>query len=676
MSKGKRARPKANAWLFALGIPLVALFVLFSLLPYDRMVERWPLGIGKEEVMAYQFAFDHRPGQHVQGKVGKLFLEPYADDRMLVTLDDEHDTATMVAGPSGVIILGFPKEHPFQGLTRIALVPADIRSLQAKYAQLVADSLGILGPRLSVVEVVRSGKALGPYLQEARITPEFLLKRASVSTSLLNTDGPIPEIRMYAGLPVDTLNAQGIPIWSGIERFDTSATAALGLLACAEQRRDLVNGSAGAMYDQVTGRITPLYGMAVTADSLSGREVAGLSYRDALSTEAAQARIARMAVQLHMDSAAWEARFLSVDSAWVPVLAKGRNIGLVQAEVDRVRNTFMQHLFHPRPSAFIGSPLPGKATSVIPLDPWLAKYRSQPDTLRFVRGKYNIDHDLVIPHGMALVLERGARWNIAPDVSVVVNGELHIRGTELNPVFIRPQDETRPYGAIAVHGDGSTRVRISGLQMSGGSAVRYDGVAYRGMLAFHAADVRMQHCQFGAALGENTLVINRGQAFLSDNQFTDAALGFIRLSEVRGSLEQCSFAEAAKGREGADRSGLTLRACHILVKGCTFTGLPFIALRIDRGSEAVVVSSLFNGNHSALRAADGSTVDVAKCTFTGNATVFTLRADNPVLGGASLTTHDNGMSGNTALHDIDATSRTDPSAVIDPARRRAFGLDN
>jgi len=676
MSKGKRARPKANAWLFALGIPLVALFVLFSLLPYDRMVERWPLGIGKEEVMAYQFIFDHRPGQHVQGKVGKLFLESLSDDRMLVTLDDEHDTATVADGLSGAITLTFPQDRPFQGLAGVRLLPANIHSLQAKYAQLVADSLGILSPQLSVVEVVRSGKALGPFLQEARITPEFLLKRASVSTALLNADGSVPRNRTASSLPMDTLVAPGGRSWSGAERFDTSATAALGLLACAEQRHDLLKGSAGAMYDQATGRITPLYGLAASADSAANAGAPAIPYGDALSTSAAQARIVRLAAQLRADSATWEARFLAVDSAWVPVLAKGRNIGLVQAEVDGVRNTFMQHLFHPDPSAFIGSPVPTKAWPAVPLDPWLAKYRSQPDTLRFVRGKYDIDHDLVIPHGIALVLERGTRWNIAPGVSVVVNGELHIRGTDLNPVFIRPQDEARPYGAIAVHGDGATRVRITGLQMSGGSGVWYDGVAYRGMLAFHSADVRMQHCIIGAALGENTLAINRGQVFLNDNQFTDAAHSFIRLSEVRGSVEQCSFAEAAKGGEGTDRSGMMLRACHLLVKGCTFTGLPFTALRIDRGSEAMVTGSTFAGNSSAIRAADGSSVDVDQCIFNGNAMVYTLREDNPVLGGAALTTHTNTLNGNAALRDMDAASRTDSSTVIDAARRRAFGLEH
>jgi hypothetical protein len=675
MSKGKRARPKANAWLFALGIPLVALFVLFSLLPYDRMVEQWPLGIGKEEVMAYQFVFDHRPGQHVQGKVGKLFLEPYPEGRMGVTLDGEHDTATVVTGPSGAIFLTFPEERPFQGLIGISLVPADIHSLQAKYAQLVADSLGMLGPRLSVVEVVRSGKALGPFLQEARITPEFLLRRAPVSTSLLRANGAIPKDKATSGLPMDTLNALGGRTWTGADRFDTSSTAALGLLASAEQRHDLLRGSAGAMYDQVTGRITPLYGLAATADSTASAEVAVISYEDALSTEAAQGRMVRMASRLREDSAEWEARFLAVDSAWVPVLAKGRNIGLVQAEVDRVRNTFMQRLFHPDPAAFIGRPVPGKAASSIPLDPWLAKYRSQPDTLRFVRGKYDIDHDLVIPHGIALVLERGARWNIAPGVSVVVNGELHIRGTGLNPVFIRPQDAARPYGAIAVHGDGDTRVRISGLQMSGGSGLWYDGVAYRGMLAFHSTDVRMEHCHIGAALGKNAVVIKRGQAVLRDDQFTDAAQDLVHLAEVRGQVERCSFAQAAGGGT-ADRSGLMLRGCHVLIKECTFNGLPFTALRIARHSEAMALHSTFSGNSTAIRATDGSHADVDGCTFTANKLVYALSEDRPVLGGASMTTHANIMSANAALREMDAASRTDSTGVIDPARRRAFGLAN
>ena len=67
------------ALLTGLGLPLLALFGVFSLIPYERMTDRWPLGITGEEVHAYQRWFDQRPDTMPKVDVPRLELSANGD---------------------------------------------------------------------------------------------------------------------------------------------------------------------------------------------------------------------------------------------------------------------------------------------------------------------------------------------------------------------------------------------------------------------------------------------------------------------------------------------------------------------------------------------------------------------------------------------------------------------
>lgn len=679
MRKGKRTTPGIQAWLFALAVPAVALFMLFSLLPYGKMVARWPMGIGKPEVMAYQQLFDHRPGQHVEGHAEQLALTEEAAGKWKLTAGE--DAAMATASPlttgdeamrgTAAIALDFQAASPFRGMTGLALVPADLRSLEALYAHAVADSLDITSPGITLVQLARNDGSPGPYLMQERYTPGRILQHAPVATALLAEDGTVPKAEGAGTMAGDTIRSAAGPLVRS-DRFDTATTAALGLLACVEQRTDLLDGGAGALYDRVTGRVDPLYRMSYGMSGASKQGVLPTIFRQALSSARTEERINRLAARFHADSAAWAARFLSIDSAAVPVLAKGRNIGLVQAEVDHTREQFMQRLFHPSPAHFIGAPVAVPAQPTITLDPWLVQFRTQPDTLRFVRGKYSIDHDLVLPHGMAVVLERGARWFMAPGVSVVINGELHARGTDLNPVFIRPQNDAAPFGSIAVNGTGATRVRIRGLRISGGSDLWADGVRHGGMLSFLRAEVRMDKCSIGESYGDAAVSVRRGSLAMSDCYLAGAGHSFLDLAEVSGSVERCAFAQPGGSASAKGRSGAGLLSSTVLLRQCSFTELPFAAVRAGRASKVMVTAGQFTGNATAIEATDGSSVYVDGCDFTGNGKVYVLRREHLVLGGSTLTAHANTMAGNGTEQEVDAASKVETVPVLDPKVWRIF----
>ncbi|MBK8580467.1 MAG: right-handed parallel beta-helix repeat-containing protein [Flavobacteriales bacterium] len=664
MRKGKRANIQPTAWLFALAIPAALLFVVFSLMPYGTMVKQWPLSIGQPEVMAFQKVFDRRPGQHATGEAGTLNLTSSNGNCKTgqAVAATETDTATvevreLQGSDEGIELVGSDAQG-LNGAERTALMPADLSSLEVLYAQAVADSLPIHSAPLDLVRLSRCGSDAGPFLMQEATSPSMVARSASASGTFLGPDGKPTNTST-----TEATDAARMPKLTGAA-FDTSASAALGLLACIEQRKDLLNAETGALYDGITGRIVPLYRMAYGADTAANTQPLGVALREALGTASAQKRIQRMAKKIHADSAAWAQRFAAIDSARVPVLANGRNIGLVQAAVDRTREQFMQRLFHPDPEAFIGQPAQTTPTEKATLDPWLAQFKSGSDTLRFVRGKYDIDHDLDIPAGYGVVLEKGTRWNIAAGVNITIHGAFHARGTELNPVFIRPLDGVGPFGSITVEGTGDTRVRLRGVRISDGSEQWSNGLHRPGMLSFVLCDVQVDKCSIGSSSGTASISVQRGNGHVTDSYFIGSRKSALLFLEAHANVERCGFSgEGVTAPDGISSVGAT-----VLVRGCTFNRIGGSALEFTGGSRALVSATTLTANNIALLTTEGAAVHVDACTFNGNATAVLVRSAASAWGETNLVMHTNTMTGNGKERDVQGGTVKDDPAPVDPGK--------
>jgi hypothetical protein len=666
MRKAKRARIKPSAALFAVAVPAVVLFVLFSLLPYGAMVGQWPLGIGQEEVMAYQKVFDRRPGQHGEGlpEAWVLTAEGSGDCLGRSTLAAAGGTASMevqaLPGSQGGILLLADAPFGPRQMDRMALVPADLSSLTVLYVQSVAEALGLASPAVDVLRLGRCGRTAAPWLLQQVISKDHVLRHARYGSVLLGPDGRAsgPDSSVLSGVQPQ------------VQDLDTALLPAFGLLAWAGQRQDLLNGSAGAVRDGITGGISPLYRMPY-GDAADSTVALARLLRAGLARPTVQARVQALAHELLADSAQWAMRFAAIDSAQVPVLANGRNLGLVQASVDRVRTDFMARLFHPRPEALFGAPRPQAPVAATALDPWLAQFRSG-DTLRFVRGKYLLDHDMEVPQGLAVVLERGSRWNLAPGVDITIHGEFHARGTEVNPVFIRPVNDSAAYGSITVSGNGETRVRMRGVRISGGSEQRAQGLQRPGMLSFVGCQVVMERCTVGPSAGPASVSVQRGRCAIADSWFSGAKGAAVKLMGAESTVERCTFT----GGNGAASWGVMADAAGLLLRGSTFQDLPGGGLHAGAGSKAAVLSSTLAGCGTAVLATEGSEVDVDGCTLNGNATAFTLREGRWALGTAKLVLHANTLTGNTREEDaqggkLERSGVAWNGATWDPEQRAA-----
>lgn len=535
MRRYKRARPRWRAWGFAVLVPALFLFALFSLLPYDAMVGRWPLGIRNAEVMEYQPWFDRRPGQSVDVQLPLVQLSGSGSAARW----DSAGVVTPVeaTGTDGAEVLLRSPAGPGR-----VLWPASIASLCDLYVKVLADTLGIHAPAIALVSFERDGSDEGVHVLE----------------QVPNGDAPL------AGMPPDVLllgrgdRDHPMAALAGGEVAGDLRTAdeddrqwgAYALLLHARERIDLPAGEAAFAFDPVLGRVLPIY-RALPADTTGqGERPLAAFVHDRLRSKGTQVAMRSLAEQLRKDSAFWTDRLGALDAQWEPALAGGRSLGLTGASTRTQRMEFLSRLFHPDPVAAFGearSALVGLPVAVASIPAWMERFRTEPDTIRLPRGKYDVDEDIIMPRGTALVLERGARLFMAPGVRLVVDASLHARGTALNPVFIRPQDASRPYGAIIVRGDGATSCTLRGVHMSGGAGAEIDGVRYGGSLSFVRCRVSLAESDIEAP-GQDALVeVRRGAVDFLNTRFGKGARAAVRLQDVQGTLRNCTFADGPEG---------------------------------------------------------------------------------------------------------------------------------
>lgn len=652
----KRARLRRNAWLFAIGLPALALFALFSLLPYEVMVARWPFGIQEREVLAYQGWFDQRPGQHMD-----VVLEEYqlADGRFSAKGYEGPVEQRELVGSDGALEVVFPEDSLFRGQRHVVLTPARMDALPRKYAQLIATSLGMMVPDLAMVRLNDEGA----YLKEERVTPDLVLKGRADEALLLRAGSKEQPVRPYG----DDGSADRFRLAS--PPSDDRLWAGYALLMQALGRSPVPSGDGAMVYGPWSGSVEPLF-RTFPSPELGSDSTPLVRFAEArLQRECTRRAMQQLAEELRTDSATWASRFAAVDSMWGPAMAEGHSMGLAGAAIGRQREAFLQRVFHPElPTASTGGEAPADSLMQEAVPAWMERYRSQPDTIRLVRGKYDIDVPLRLPRGVALVLERGTRLFFAPGASLVVNGAFHARGTDLNPVFIRPAQEGGSYGMITVLGDGATPVVLRGVRASGGTGGWSDGAQRPAMFNFDGCAVRMDHCSLEGPNPGRAVEVRRGTVALRDCRFGGWAGPAVGLAAVKGSVRSCQF--FGEGAVGA--SGLYLHGGQVLVSGCRFSELPGQGVTATRAAQVLVLASTFEQCGTAVQVEDLAVLHFDQGKVQGGPRSFVVQRRTAGLGGGRLVLYRQTEEA-AGARSVDRHSTLVTQPAIDPVTWKLFG---
>ena len=237
----------------------------------------------------------------------------------------------------------------------------------------------------------------------------------------------------------------------------------------------------------------------------------------------------------------------------------------------------------------------------------LSAHRSGPREITLARGAYDLLDDLVFPDGHDVVIEGGTDLRLGPGVVLLIRGGLTLAGSAPNPVTIRPIDADKPFGTVAVLGDGSQRTTIRHLDLSGGSDAWVRGVRFSGALSIHYQhEVEVSHASIQGNHGEAGLSVMYARGRVADSVFTGNRGSQINLEYFDGVVRRNRLAGSVpSGRKG---SGLDVTGSRLVATNNEFSGFMETGVRVGESGEALFAANTFSDNALAMAVTDLSTM--------------------------------------------------------------------
>ena len=652
MRSKRKGNSAPRALLVGIGLPVLALFGLFSLVPYDRMTAQWPMGISSEEVHLYQHWFDQRPDTMAEVEVQRFELE--ATGQCEEEGEGEvvrrfkgwtREDSVLMSRDGDTWFLTFPDGRPLSGQHRVRLKPATMSSIRTIYANHVAHAYGPVTGGAALVRLVTCGDDRGIFLVEEVVTPEFVDRygiagAVLVDSALASVDSTVfQEAQRSLARFGTTTDATAI-------NSDMAAATGVVLQAAGIPLSD----GATAWYDPQGQGFIAAIGAMVPGSPATAVGTRALS--SFLSTPHAHQLMRARAAELALDSARIADLLAEADAMYASAFVGDTRIGYVRAQLGQERKDFMRRLFHPEPEAAYGLAVVDtaeKTPPVVELDPFLRRYLVG-DTVRIPRAKHVIDHVITVPVGIGVVLEKGARLNMAPGAGLVVNGSLHMRGTGLNPVFIRPAEDGAAWAGICVNGSGSTRCVINGLKMSGGSMYRSGDGDHIAMLSFHGCEVTITNSDISGAQGPAAVALARGALSMRDCAIGPGKDALLDVSFAQAVFIKCSF------RGESTPNGARAKGAQMRFDDCGFLRFLSEGMTLNTRSMVALRRCTFTGNGTGVVAVDGTEVYADGCSFIGNTVAIDLHRSRAGQRGGQATVFQNTFTGNGSDKRVDDLS--------------------
>jgi parallel beta-helix repeat protein len=127
------------------------------------------------------------------------------------------------------------------------------------------------------------------------------------------------------------------------------------------------------------------------------------------------------------------------------------------------------------------------------LHPWTLQ-KQEKETI-ILSGDITLNKDMIISPLDTLVIEPGTTIKLDEGISIIAYGKVIAQGTEEEPIQFVPLTE-KPWGAIALQGEGSKGSIFSHCVFEGGSGAKYRLVHYTGMLSTYNTQLKITDCSF------------------------------------------------------------------------------------------------------------------------------------------------------------------------------------
>jgi len=179
------------------------------------------------------------------------------------------------------------------------------------------------------------------------------------------------------------------------------------------------------------------------------------------------------------------------------------------------------------------------------------------DSITFKKGKYSIDHTIVIPHNTKLFIEEGFELDLLNQSSLLSYSAVNFNGTKEHPIRFYSTDSTA--GGILVTNTNSMS-RLNHCHFDNLANPNNNGWTLTGAVNFHESNVTITNSFFINNRCEDYLNIIRSEFTLKNSTITNSKSDAFDGDFVNGTIENCDFINS--GNDGIDVSG-----SELLLKG-------------------------------------------------------------------------------------------------------------
>ncbi len=269
-------------------------------------------------------------------------------------------------------------------------------------------------------------------------------------------------------------------------------------------------------------------------------------------------------------------------------------------------------------NALTGEPVPAVPVERWPdpaaevLHPWSLPLRPEP-AVRTLRGsEVRLPDGLTVARHETLVIAPGTRLLLGPGAHVRVYGRIRAEGEPGRPIAFEPLEPGRPWGVLALQGDGASGSVFRHVRFTGGSEARFGALRYPGMVNVHRArDVLFEHCEFHHnVVGDDALRAADAVVEVRDSSFHDTHADAIDLDLSTGVIAGCTF-------ERVGNDAIDLMGSSPLIAGNAMAGCGDKGISVGERSDPVIVDNRISGAAVGIQVKDASDPLILASEITG-----------------------------------------------------------
>jgi parallel beta-helix repeat protein len=243
-------------------------------------------------------------------------------------------------------------------------------------------------------------------------------------------------------------------------------------------------------------------------------------------------------------------------------------------------------------------------------------------------GLVRLAENLVIPGEDTLIIAPGTTLRLAPDVSVLVHGQLRAEGTAERPITVEPAVAGRPWGTFALQGERSNGSRLAHFRARGGGGAVVGEVEYTGSVSIqYSHQITIEHLEVTDNMrSDDAFHAYHATVTMTDCVFRNTIGDAIDFDFAGGRIQRCRF-------EQAGNDGIDLMTSNPLIADNDIRNSGDKGISVGEDSHPLVFNNVIRGNVRGMEVKDHSEPLLLNNTIVDNQVGLAARRKNPRYGG-------------------------------------------